>query len=141
MTQDTPQYRRNENFDKGLEIRQALLGKEKIDTALWGADAFNQPMQQLTTEYCWGEIWGRPGLPRKVRSLLNIAMLSALNRSKELELHVRAALGNDCSPEEIQEALLQAAVYAGVPAGVEGFRVATPVIRQYLEERQQEAQP
>ena len=137
MTQNTPQYRRNDNFEKGLEIRTELLGKEKIDKALWSADAFNQPMQQLTTEYCWGEIWSRPGLQRKIRSLLNIAMLSALNRSTELELHVRAALKNECSPEEIQETLLQAAVYAGVPAGVEGFRVATPVIKQYLSQQQE----
>src|SRR5690606_37589071 len=137
MAKHAPQYRRNENFEKGLQIRQALLGKEKIDTALWGADAFNQPMQQLTTEYCWGEIWSRPGLPRKIRSLLNIAMLSALNRSTELGVHVRAALKNDCTPEEIQEALLQAAVYAGVPAGVEGFRVASPIIRQHLENGQE----
>lgn len=139
MKQETPTYRRNENFEKGLKIREKLLGKEKIDTALWGADAFNQPMQQLTTEYCWGEIWSRPGLPRKIRSLLNIAMLSALNRSTELEIHVRAALKNDCSTEEIQEALLQAAVYAGVPAGVEGFRVASRVIKQTLEQAPQEA--
>jgi 4-carboxymuconolactone decarboxylase len=137
MTKNAPQYRRNENFEKGLEIRTALLGQEKINNALWNADAFNQPMQQLATEYCWGEVWSRPGLPRKTRSLLNIAMLSALNRSAELELHVRAALKNDCSPEEIQEVLLQAAVYAGVPAGVEGFRIATPVIRQYLEQQQE----
>src|SRR3546814_13283993 len=82
---------------KGLQIREELLGKEKIDTALWGADAFNQPMQQLATEYCWGEIWSRPGLPRKTRSLLNIAMLSALNRATELAIHVRAALKNDCT--------------------------------------------
>ncbi|MBO9356126.1 4-carboxymuconolactone decarboxylase [Bordetella petrii] len=137
MTADRPDYRRNENFEKGLKIREELLGKEKIDTALWGADAFNQPMQQLTTEYCWGEIWSRPGLPRKTRSLLNIAMLSALNRSTELGIHVRAALKNDCTPEEIQEALLQAAVYAGVPAGVEGFRVASPIIKQYLADGQE----
>lgn len=136
MTQDTPSYLRNENFEKGLALRTELLGEEKINTALWGADAFNQPMQQLATEHCWGAIWGRPGLPRKTRSLLNIAMLSAMNRSAELELHVKAALKNDCSPEEIQETLLQAAVYAGVPAGVEGFRIATPVIKQYLAQQE-----
>lgn len=140
MTQNTPQYHRNENFERGLALRTELLGEAKINTALWGADAFNQPMQQLATEYCWGAIWGRPGLERKTRSLLNIAMLSALNRSAELELHVRAALKNDCTPDEIQETLLQAAVYAGVPAGVEGFRIATPVIKQYLAE-QGEKQP
>jgi 4-carboxymuconolactone decarboxylase len=132
MTHDTPQYIRNENFEKGLTLRTELLGEEKINTALWGADTFNQPMQQLATEYCWGAIWGRPGLERKTRSLLNIAMLSALNRSAELAIHVRAALKNNCSIEEIQETLLQAAVYAGIPAGVEGFRIATSVIQEHL---------
>src|SRR3546814_10942890 len=103
MTHDRPDYRRSENFEKGLQIREELLGKEKIDTALWGADAFNQPMQQLATEYCWGELWSRPGLPRKTRRLPNIAMLTALNRATELPIHVRAALKTQSTPKQIQE--------------------------------------
>jgi 4-carboxymuconolactone decarboxylase len=117
-----------ELFDKGLAIRKSVIGAEFVDKALASADDFNMPMQELVTEYCWGEIWGREALDRRTRSLLNIAMLAALNRQHELGVHVRGALTNGCTPEEIQETLLQVAVYAGVPAGIEGFRTAAPVI-------------
>lgn len=125
-------YDQTEKFKAGLAVREAVLGTEKVKSALWDADAFNAPMQQFATEFCWGAAWARPGLPRNIRSLLNIAMLAALNRQQELATHVKGALTNGCSPEEIQETLLQAAVYAGIPAGIEGFRTATPIIKEHL---------
>lgn len=113
-----------EVFDRGLAIRKDVLGKEFVEKSFASADEFNMPMQELTTEYCWGAIWGRDGLPRKTRSMLNIAMLSALGRNHELGMHVKGALVNGVSKKEIQEILLQVAVYCGIPAGVESFRVA-----------------
>ena len=117
--------------DQGLEIRKAVLGSEYVERAMAHAPAFAQPLQELITEYCWGAIWSRPGLNRRTRSLLNLAMLTALNRSHELKLHLRGALTNGVTPEEIQEALLQATVYAGVPAGVEAFRCAQEVLAEH----------
>ncbi|MET0705624.1 MAG: carboxymuconolactone decarboxylase family protein [Tardiphaga sp.] len=113
-----------EVFDRGLAIRKDVLGKEFVEKSFASADDFNMPMQELTTEYCWGAIWGRDGLPRKTRSMLNIAMLSALGRNHELGMHVKGALVNGVTRQEIQEILLQVAVYCGIPAGVESFRVA-----------------
>jgi 4-carboxymuconolactone decarboxylase len=113
-----------EVFDRGLAIRKDVLGKEFVEKSFASADDFNMPMQELTTEYCWGAIWGRDGLPRKTRSMLNIAMLSALGRNHELGMHVKGALVNGVTKQEIQEILLQVAVYCGIPAGVESFRVA-----------------
>ncbi len=115
-------------FEEGLKTRRSVLGDEFVDLAFRNATAFTRPMQELVTEYCWGAIWTRPGLSKKTRSLLNIAMLSALNRAQELKSHVRGALRNGCTAEEIQETLLQAAVYCGVPAGMEGFRIAQEVL-------------
>jgi len=111
-------------FEKGLEVRRAVLGKEYVDKSISDADDFTQPLQELVTEYCWGSIWTRPGLPRKTRSLINLAMLTALNRPHEVKLHLRGALNNGCSKEEIMEALLQTAIYCGVPAAVDSFRTA-----------------
>lgn len=111
-------------FEKGLEVRRAVLGKEYVDKSISDADDFAQPLQELVTEYCWGSVWNRPGLPRKTRSLINLAMLTALNRPHELKLHLRGALNNGCSKEEIMEALLQTAIYCGVPAAVDSFRTA-----------------
>ncbi|HTD20667.1 MAG TPA: carboxymuconolactone decarboxylase family protein, partial [Ktedonobacteraceae bacterium] len=99
----------NTHFEQGLAVRRAVMGAEYVDKALANADDFTQPMQELVTEYCWGTVWTRPGLSLKMRSLLNIGMLVALNRSHELKLHLRGALTNGCTKEEIQEALLQAA--------------------------------
>jgi 4-carboxymuconolactone decarboxylase len=113
-----------ERFEKGLETRRAVLGREHVDRSLEQASEFMRPMQELVTEYCWGAVWTRDGLDRRTRSLLNIAMLTALNRPHELAAHVRGALTNGCSKEEVQEALLQAAVYCGMPAGLDAFRVA-----------------
>ena len=120
----------NTHFEQGLAVRRAVMGAEYVDKALANADDFTRPMQELVTEYCWGTVWTRPGLSLKMRSLLNIGMLVALNRSHELKLHLRGALTNGCTKEEFQEALLQAAIYCGVPAGMEGFRVAAEVMRE-----------
>lgn len=118
-------------FEKGLRMRKSVLGEEYVNESLARADSFSKPLQSLVTEYCWGEIWGREGLDKKVRSLLNLAMLTALNRPHELKLHIAGALRNGCTEAEIQETLLQATIYAGVPAGVEGFRIAGEVLREH----------
>ena len=111
-------------FEKGLEVRRAVLGKDFVDKSINDADDFTYPLQELITEYCWGSVWARPGLPRKTRSLINLAMLTALNRPHEVKLHLRGALNNGCSKEEIMEVLLQTAIYCGVPAAVDSFRTA-----------------
>jgi len=113
-----------EVFDRGLEIRKSVLGAEFVEASFRGADAFSKPMQELVTEYCWGAVWGRDELPRKTRSMLNLAMIAALNRPHELKMHVRGALRNGVSKDEIREIFMQVAIYAGVPAGVDAFRVA-----------------
>ena len=113
-----------ELFKRGLEIRKSVLGAEYVEKSLKSVDSFNQPMQELTTEWCWGEVWGREGLTKKTRSMLNLAMLSALNRPHELKLHVKAALNNGLTREQIREIILQVAVYCGVPAGIDSTRIA-----------------
>jgi 4-carboxymuconolactone decarboxylase len=113
-----------EVFDRGFEIRKKVLGAEFVERSFNSADAFNMPMQELVTEYCWGAVWGREGLPRKTRSMLNLAMISILNRPHELRAHIRGALTNGVSKEEITEVFLQVAIYAGVPAAVDSFRIA-----------------
>ena len=117
-------------FEKGLEVRRAVLGKDFVDKSISDADDFTRPLQELITEYCWGSVWARPGLPRKTRSLINLAMLTALNRPHEVKLHLRGALNNGCSKEEIMEVLLQTAIYCGVPAAVDSFRTA----REFFQE-------
>ena len=114
----------SELFNKGLEVRKAVLGKEYVEKSIAAADDFAMTMQEYATEACWGMIWTRPGLPRKTRSLLNIAMITVLNRPHELKLHIRSAFTNGVTKEEIKEVLLQVACYAGVPAGIDGFRLA-----------------
>ncbi|HUF46065.1 MAG TPA: carboxymuconolactone decarboxylase family protein, partial [Aestuariivirgaceae bacterium] len=105
-----------ETFERGLEIRKSVLGSEFVEKSIASADDFNMPMQELVTEYCWGAVWGRPGLDKKTRSMLNLAMLSALNRPHELKMHVRGALRNGVTKDEIREIFLQVAIYCGVPA-------------------------
>jgi 4-carboxymuconolactone decarboxylase len=117
-------------FEKGLAIRKAVLGKEYVEKSLAGADDFTRPMQQFVTQYCWGEIWGNTTLSRRDRSLVNIAMLSILNRPHELKLHVKGALTNGLSRDEIRDVLLQVAVYAGVPAGIDATRVAKEALNE-----------
>lgn len=119
-----------ESYERGIEMRKAVLGAAHVEKSLENVSDFARPIQELVTEYCWGEVWTRPGLDRKTRSLLNLGMLTALNRSHELAVHVRGALTNGCTVEEIQEALLQTAIYVGVPAALESFRVAEKVINE-----------
>jgi 4-carboxymuconolactone decarboxylase len=119
-----------ELFDQGLKTRRDVLGSEYVDKAIANADDFSKPLQELVTQYCWGDVWNRPGLERKTRSLLNLAMLTALNRPHELKLHIRGALNNGVTKEEIREVFLQAAIYCGVPAGVESFRIAREVFSE-----------
>lgn len=117
-------------FDQGLATRRAVLGAEYVDASIRNADGFNREMQELVTQYCWGDIWNRPGLDRKTRSLLNLAMLTALNRPHELKLHVKGALNNGVTRDEIKEVFLQAAIYCGVPAGIDSFRTAREVFKE-----------
>jgi 4-carboxymuconolactone decarboxylase len=116
-------------YDVGLGIRKEVLGKEFVERAIENADDFTKPLQDLVTEYCWGACWGREGLSRKTRSMLNLAMLGVLNRPNELRNHVKGALRNGVTPDEIREVLMQVAIYAGIPAGVDSFRVAHEVIK------------
>ena len=119
-----------ELFEKGLAIRRAVLGPEFVDNAIKTADDFSRPLQELVTEYCWGEVWGRPGLDRKTRSMLNLAMLSALNRPHEIKMHVKGALSNGVTKDEIKEIFLQVAIYCGVPAAVDSFRIARETFKE-----------
>lgn len=118
-------------FDKGFENRKKVLGAQHVEKSWAAADDFNRPIQELVTAYCWGEVWGRQGLPHATRSMLNIAMLSVMNRNHELGLHVRGALRNGVTVEQIQEILMQVAIYGGVPASLEAFRVASEAIKAY----------
>jgi 4-carboxymuconolactone decarboxylase len=117
-------------YAKGMAIRRQVLGDAYVDKALEGVNDFNRDFQQMLTEYCWGNLWGREALSHKQRSLNNLCLLAALNRSQELEAHVRGALRNGCTVDEIRETLMQVAVYAGIPAGVEAFRVAGRVLAE-----------
>ena len=117
-------------YDKGLKIRRAVVGDAYVDASLKNADAFSQPMQELVTQYCWGDVWSRPGLDRRTRSLLNLSMIAALNRPEELAVHVRGAINNGVTKDEIQEAFLQVAVYCGMPAGLGSFKVARQVFQE-----------
>ena len=115
-------------FDAGLEIRRAVLGPDYVDGSIAAANEFTMAFQHITTEWCWGYAWGRPGLDRKTRSLLNLAMLTALNRAAEIKLHVKGALNNGVSVDEIKEVLLHATVYCGIPAGLDAFKAANEVL-------------
>jgi 4-carboxymuconolactone decarboxylase len=118
----------SKQFEEGLKVRKAVLGEQYVENALAAANDFNWPLQEFVTEYCWGTVWCRPGLDRKTRSIINLAMLTALNRPHEIEVHVRGALTNGLTPAEIAEIFLQTAVYCGVPAAVDSFRVAKKVL-------------
>ena len=124
----------SQKFDEGLKVRKEVLGDEYVESALKNVDDFNRPLQELVTEYCWGTIWTRDGLPRKTRSLLNLAMLTALNRPHEVKAHLLGALNNGCTRDEIMETLLQATVYCGAPAGVDSFRTARALFAELDEE-------
>jgi 4-carboxymuconolactone decarboxylase len=120
----------SETYERGVAMRRAVLGNKHVDRSLAQVSEFSRPVQELVTEYCWGAIWNREGLERKTRSLLNLAMLTALGRSHELGVHVRGAVNNGVTVDEIQEVLLQAAVYAGAPAALEAFRVAEKILSE-----------
>lgn len=119
-----------ELYEQGLQIRRAVVGDAYVDAALKNADDFSRPMQELVTQYCWGDVWARPGLDRRSRSLLNLGMIAALNRPEELATHVRGAIKNGVTKEEIREAFLQVAVYCGMPAGLGSFKVAREVFKE-----------
>ena len=118
-------------FKKGFENRKAVLGVEHVERSWANADDFTRPIQELVTEYCWGAVWGRDDLSRKSRSMINIAMLTALNRPHELKIHVQGGLRNGLTVEEIRGVLLQTAIYCGVPASIDAFRVASDAIKTY----------
>lgn len=119
-----------ELFEKGLAVRRAVVGESYVEASLKGADDFSMPMQELVTEFCWGEVWTRPGLARRDRSILNLGMIAALNKPEELAIHVRGAINNGVTKEEIRECLLQVAVYCGMPAGLGAFKVARQVFKE-----------
>ena len=118
-------------FDEGLAVRRQVMGDAFVDKALAGMTEFSEPLQNLVTENCWGSVWTRDGLPKQTRSLITIAMLTALKAPTELKGHVRGALNNGCTVEEIQEVLLHAVAYCGAPAAIDAFRAAGEVIEQH----------
>ena len=119
-----------DSYDAGLAIRKEVLGDAHVQKSLDAVSEFSKPIQELVTEYCWGEVWSRDGIDRSTRSMLNLAMLTALNRPHELGVHVRGAITNGVTPAQIQEVLMQTAIYVGVPAALESFRVAERVLNE-----------
>jgi 4-carboxymuconolactone decarboxylase len=118
-------------YDEGLRMRRQVLGDAYVQRSLDNTTEFTQPIQELVTEYCWGAVWTRPGLVPRDRSLVNLGMLVALNRPDELKIHIRGALNNGVEPDEIQEVLLQAGVYCGMPAALDAFRIAAAVLEEH----------
>ncbi|MBU1314626.1 MAG: carboxymuconolactone decarboxylase family protein [Alphaproteobacteria bacterium] len=125
----------SEMFEKGFQNRKAVLGASHVETSWENADEFNRPAQRLVTEYCWGEVWGDDTLPFRTRSLINLAMLTAMNQQHELGVHVKGALTNGVTPREIQAVLLQAMVYCGAPAALAAFRTASLAIKDWHAQR------
>ncbi|UWR30949.1 carboxymuconolactone decarboxylase family protein [Sulfitobacter sp. W002] len=121
----------SESFRKGLQTRREVLGDAYVDQSVNNATEYNFPMQELVTEYCWDTIWNRPGLDRRARSILNLGMIAALGRKDELKLHVRGALRNGITKEELREIFMQITIYCGVPAGIDSFRTAQEVMREF----------
>ena len=119
-----------ERYQKGLTARTQVLGEEYVNRAIAGATDFNREFQELVTEYCWGTVWGSDTLTFKERSILNLGMLAALGRSHEFELHFRGAITNGLTQEQLKDVLMQIAIYCGIPAGVESFRIAKRVIEE-----------
>jgi len=119
-----------DSYDAGLAIRKEVLGDAHVQKSLDAVSEFSKPIQELVTEYCWGEVWSRDGIDRSTRSMLNLAMLTALNRPHELGVHVRGAITNGVTPAQIQEVLMQTAIYVGVPAALESFRIAERVLKE-----------
>ncbi len=121
-------------FEKGLAVRKEVLGEDYVNRSIAGADEFTRTMAEWSTSYCWGALWARPGFDRRSRSIVNLAMIAALNRPHELKLHVKAARKNGLSKDEIKEIFLQVAVYAGVPAGIDSFRIAKEAFKEMGDE-------
>lgn len=119
-----------QRFDEGHKVRCDVMGADRINSVMKNTDEFTRPIHNLITEYCWGEIWTRPGLDRKTRSLMNLAMLAAMNRQNELRLHIVGAINNGVTKEEIMECFLQVAIYAGVPAGLESTNIANEILKE-----------
>lgn len=119
-----------ELFEKGMAVRKEVLGADYVENSISKADDFTRTMAEWSTAYCWGTVWNRPGLDRRTRSLLNLAMIAALNRPHELKLHATAALGNGVTEDEIKEVFLQVAVYCGIPAGIDSFRIAREALKE-----------
>jgi 4-carboxymuconolactone decarboxylase len=130
---------KTKRYQKGLAVRRAVLGPEYVDNAIANADTFTRELQNFVTEWCWGGVWTRSGLPRKTRSLLNLAMLTALNRPHEIKLHIKGAIRNGVTRQEMIEVFLQAGVYAGVPAAVDAFRTAKEVFSEIETKRRSPA--
>ena len=126
-----------ERYDAGLKTRREVLGAPYVDKAMQGVDEFSQEFVELLNTYCWNDIWNRPGLPRKMRSVLNLGMLCALGKEHELKLHIRGALNNGLSREEIREVLLQVGIYGGIPATVDSFRLANEAFAEIDNEAQE----
>jgi 4-carboxymuconolactone decarboxylase len=125
-----PQPRNQQLYDEGMKVRKAVLGSDYVDNSMAGADEFMMAFQDITTEYCWGYAWTRPGLAKKTRSMLNLAMLAALNRGPELKLHINGALTNGVTKDEVKEIFLQVAIYCGIPAGLDAFKHARDVFKE-----------
>jgi len=125
-----PNPRNKKLYDAGMKVRKAVLGASYVDNSMANADDFMMSFQDVTTEYCWGYVWTRPGLPKKTRSMLNLAMLAALNRGPELKLHVAGALANGLTKDEIKEIFLQVAIYCGIPASLDAFKTAREVFKE-----------
>ena len=125
----------SENREQGLQVRREVMGEAFVERAMGSATAFTQPLQDFVNEHAWGGVWTREGLPRKTRSLITLAALTALKCPQELKGHVRGALNNGCTPEEIREALLHCAVYADVPAAIDAFRAAQEVVEAWQAEQ------
>ena len=119
-----------ERYDNGLKTRREVLGAAYVDKAMAGVDEFSQEFVEMLNTYCWNDVWNRPGLPRKTRSVLNLGMLSALGKEHELKLHIRGALNNGLTKEEIKEVFLQVAIYCGIPAGLDAFKTARDVFKE-----------
>ena len=118
---------------RGQNVRRNVLGDDYVDNSLRHKNDFNESLQELVVKYCWGEVWAREGLDRRTRSLINIAILTAINRSHELRTHVRGAVNNGCTEEEISEVILQSAIYCGVPAAIDASRTAGEVLQEIAE--------
>lgn len=121
-------------FERGLKVRKEVLGEAYVNKSIAGADEFTRTMAEWSTEFCWGALWTRPGLDRRTRSIVNLSMIAAINRPHELKLHVKAALKNGLTKDEIKEVFLQVAVYCGVPAGIDSFRIAREAFKELDDE-------